>query len=172
MAGMPFKVGRFAHTLRVRLMREHLGVNVDALSEDDLMEAKPLNPESPQTAWDPNTEQEFGRAGVTRAKATHRSHAGGLVQLATEGVDQVLHCYHRYLMVRLLQPFVQPAALRLALQCRPITMTLTESAAEKSDKKSGAKISMVAVLQVLWFLHSKRNSSWNIVPRKCKLMNP
>jgi phospholipase D1/2 len=85
MAGEPFKVGRFAHTLRVRLMREHLGVNVDALSDDDLMEAKSLNPESPQTVWDPNAEQEFGRVGVTRAKATHRYHAGGLVQLATEG---------------------------------------------------------------------------------------
>jgi phospholipase D1/2 len=29
MAGEPYKVGRFAHTLRVRLMREHLGVDVD-----------------------------------------------------------------------------------------------------------------------------------------------
>ena len=37
MAGRPFKVGRFAHTLRVRLMREHLGVDVDSLYEEDLM---------------------------------------------------------------------------------------------------------------------------------------
>ena len=37
MAGKPFKVGRFAHTLRVRLMREHLGVDVDAMYEEDLM---------------------------------------------------------------------------------------------------------------------------------------
>ena len=29
MAGRPYKVGRFAHTLRVRLMREHLGVDTD-----------------------------------------------------------------------------------------------------------------------------------------------
>jgi phospholipase D1/2 len=31
MAGRPFKVGRFAHTLRVRLMQEHLGIDVDSL---------------------------------------------------------------------------------------------------------------------------------------------
>lgn len=29
MAGEPYKVGRFAHTLRVRMMREHVGVDVD-----------------------------------------------------------------------------------------------------------------------------------------------
>ena len=31
MAGQPYKVGRFAHTLRMRLMREHVGIDVDAL---------------------------------------------------------------------------------------------------------------------------------------------
>lgn len=31
MAGAPYDVGRFPHTLRVRLMREHLGVDVDAV---------------------------------------------------------------------------------------------------------------------------------------------
>ncbi|KAK9459841.1 uncharacterized protein V1516DRAFT_678148 [Lipomyces oligophaga] len=34
MGGVPYMVGRFAHTLRVRLMREHLGIDVDAV--DDL----------------------------------------------------------------------------------------------------------------------------------------
>ncbi|KAF8630837.1 hypothetical protein AX17_005196 [Amanita inopinata Kibby_2008] len=34
MGGRPFQVGRFAHTLRVRLMREHLGIDVDALDEE------------------------------------------------------------------------------------------------------------------------------------------
>src|ERR1700733_12511794 len=37
MAGQPFRVGRFAHTLRVRLMREHLGVDVDTLYTKDLL---------------------------------------------------------------------------------------------------------------------------------------
>lgn len=35
MDGEPYLVGRFAHTLRMRLMREHLGVDVDAVLEED-----------------------------------------------------------------------------------------------------------------------------------------
>jgi hypothetical protein len=47
MAGRPFRVGRFAHTLRVRLMREHLGVDVDRLYTKDL-----LSKNSPDLASD------------------------------------------------------------------------------------------------------------------------
>jgi phospholipase D1/2 len=60
MAGQPFKVGRFAHTLRVRLMREHLGVDVDAMYEEDLMANEPVQPEHEQEEWDPDKEQEHG----------------------------------------------------------------------------------------------------------------
>ncbi|KAI1820421.1 phospholipase D [Xylaria intraflava] len=35
MAGESYRVGRFAHTLRMRLMREHLGLDVDAITEAD-----------------------------------------------------------------------------------------------------------------------------------------
>jgi phospholipase D1/2 len=35
MAGQPYKVGKFPHTLRMRLMREHLGVDVDGISEEE-----------------------------------------------------------------------------------------------------------------------------------------
>jgi phospholipase D1/2 len=35
MGGEPYKVGKFPHTLRVRLMREHLGVDVDDCHDDD-----------------------------------------------------------------------------------------------------------------------------------------
>ncbi|KAK4229344.1 putative phospholipase D1 [Podospora fimiseda] len=35
MAGRPYQVGRFAHTLRLRLMREHLGLDVDAIMEEE-----------------------------------------------------------------------------------------------------------------------------------------
>jgi len=35
MAGKPYKVGRFAHTMRVRLMREHLGIDVDAMDAEE-----------------------------------------------------------------------------------------------------------------------------------------
>lgn len=34
MNGQPYRVGRFAHTLRMRLMREHLGLDVDKIMED------------------------------------------------------------------------------------------------------------------------------------------
>ena len=42
MNGEPYLVGRFAHTLRMRLMREHLGIDVDKVLEDELQEDKEL----------------------------------------------------------------------------------------------------------------------------------
>lgn len=36
MNGRPYLVGRFPHTLRMRLMREHLGIDVDELMEHDM----------------------------------------------------------------------------------------------------------------------------------------
>ena len=36
MNGQPYLVGRYPHTLRMRLMREHLGIDVDELLEHDL----------------------------------------------------------------------------------------------------------------------------------------
>ena len=38
MAGRPYKVSRFAHSLRVRLMREHLGIDVDDLRNHEVEE--------------------------------------------------------------------------------------------------------------------------------------
>lgn len=35
MAGTPYQVGRFAHTLRMRLMREHVGLPVDDIIEEE-----------------------------------------------------------------------------------------------------------------------------------------
>ncbi|KAH3955605.1 phospholipase [Parastagonospora nodorum] len=37
MAGQPYKVGKFPHTLRMRLMREHLGVDTDTIGEEEWM---------------------------------------------------------------------------------------------------------------------------------------
>ncbi len=39
MAGQPYRVGRFAHTLRLRLMQEHLGLDTDEIMEDAQREA-------------------------------------------------------------------------------------------------------------------------------------
>jgi phospholipase D1/2 len=41
MAGEPYMVGRFPHTLRVRLMREHLGIDVDEIMEHEFGDDHP-----------------------------------------------------------------------------------------------------------------------------------
>jgi phospholipase D1/2 len=69
MAGKPFKVGRYAHTLRMRLMREHVGVDVDAIEEDELMMRSPLAATSEIAVWDPDNEQTEGaKRGITRVE--------------------------------------------------------------------------------------------------------
>lgn len=90
MAGKPFKFGRFAHTLRVRLMREHIGVDVDAMSEADLMASDPIQPEHEQEAWDPDAEQEHGQdSGVTRIKKSkQRTPASTILHDIGDGLEQ------------------------------------------------------------------------------------
>lgn len=72
MAGKPFKVGRFAHTLRMRLMREHVGVDVDSIDEDQLMSREPVADADEVETWDPDHEQEDEgdpmRRGITQVK--------------------------------------------------------------------------------------------------------
>jgi len=62
MAGKPYKVGNFAHSLRVKLMREHLGVDVDAMEEQeaamDMMSREPETMLDEDDAWDPDNEQD------------------------------------------------------------------------------------------------------------------
>ncbi|TFK52257.1 phospholipase D [Heliocybe sulcata] len=89
MAGQPYKVGRFAHTLRVRLMREHLGVDVDAMDEDDLMASEPVKAEHEQEAWDPESEQEHG----TEKTFTHlkKPQRGSLIHDTIDEVEQAIH---------------------------------------------------------------------------------
>ncbi|KAI0366603.1 phospholipase D [Pilatotrama ljubarskyi] len=93
MAGKPYKVGRFAHSLRVRLMREHLGVDVDALYEEDLMASEPQKESYEQEHWDPEGEQEYGReAGVTHiARKQQRTAMGSLLHDTVDGLEQAMH---------------------------------------------------------------------------------
>ncbi|KAJ3937597.1 MAG: hypothetical protein NXY57DRAFT_1089628 [Lentinula lateritia] len=93
MAGKPFQVGRFAHTLRKRLMREHLGVDVDAIYEEDLMANEPLKAEHEQEPWDPESQQQYGKEeGVTKlSKARQRTPAGALLRDGIDGFRQALH---------------------------------------------------------------------------------
>ncbi|KAF8635992.1 hypothetical protein AX15_000154 [Amanita polypyramis BW_CC] len=62
MAGKPFKVGRFAHSLRVRLMREHLGIDVDALDEEASVNNDPIMTGDGRMR-DPGIEKDTDREG-------------------------------------------------------------------------------------------------------------
>lgn len=104
MAGQPYKVGRFAHTMRIRLMREHLGVDVDALEQEeahlDLQEHQVTREKEQhkdaQEPWDPDNEQRKGvdeavEGNVTKVASRHRmqnlsSHAGLAIKDSATGV--------------------------------------------------------------------------------------
>lgn len=100
MGGKPYKVGRFAHTLRVRLMREHLGVDVDALYEEDIEVEQPESAEPPPNPenmerWDPDHEQgDISPEHPKLEKETFKpikgesSAAGRLMQTAATNVHQ------------------------------------------------------------------------------------
>ena len=67
MDGKPFRVGRFAHSLRIRLMREHLGVDVDEMYEEELMASEPIEHEDNIQIWDPDQQQKLQEeSGITR----------------------------------------------------------------------------------------------------------
>jgi hypothetical protein len=100
MGGEPYLVGRFAHTLRVRLMREHLGVDVDALYEEDIDQGQPESaepPPNPETVekWDPDNEQDNISPTHPKLEKEHfkpikgeASAAARLVQTAQTNVHQ------------------------------------------------------------------------------------
>ena len=50
-------------------MREHLGVDVDAMYEQDLMASEPVENPLDQEVWDPDSEQQYGQeGGVTKVE--------------------------------------------------------------------------------------------------------
>ncbi|GMK58130.1 hypothetical protein CspeluHIS016_0501620 [Cutaneotrichosporon spelunceum] len=90
MGGKPFKVGRYAHTLRMRLMREHVGVDVDAIEEDELFMRKPLAEADDVALWDPDNEQDESKGrGISRiAKSTAGSRLKETVTSAVRGITK------------------------------------------------------------------------------------
>ena len=64
MHGKPFKVGRFAHSLRVRLMREHIGIDVDALDDEDTQANNTAERGHMANLWDSNAEQRRAQGSV------------------------------------------------------------------------------------------------------------
>lgn len=92
MAGKPFKVGRFAHTLRVRLMREHLGVDVDGIDAEavELEDVKPDKMLDEDDDWDPAGEQRKGNDPSSGRTTVHpRKQVNNLGRTVAEFVGPV-----------------------------------------------------------------------------------
>ncbi|KAJ7069910.1 phospholipase D, partial [Mycena amicta] len=87
MAGKPFQVGQFAHSLRVRLMQEHLGVDVDSLEEADLMARQPVKPEHEQEKWMPDANEGEGYVKESKSKPAVKV----LAQTVGDGINQGIH---------------------------------------------------------------------------------
>jgi hypothetical protein len=85
MGGEPFKVGRFAHSLRVRLMREHIGIDVDALDDECLRAPGPAEAEHGKDMWDPDAVQNYGYGCVTE-----KCHITGRVKNTMQDVTDVV----------------------------------------------------------------------------------
>jgi phospholipase D1/2 len=75
-------------------MREHLGVDVDAMYEEDLMASEPVKPEMEIDAWDPDNEQQsknkrvdVTEIGPSRHEKAIGSMAMGLKDAAMQGMN-------------------------------------------------------------------------------------
>lgn len=106
MAGKPYKVGRFAHTMRVRLMREHLGIDVDEIESaegrEELEAREADHIQHRDEEWDPDHEQSHGTNRGAKAGKTGRfirsaagataeyagGVAGGTVEAASLGLEK------------------------------------------------------------------------------------
>lgn len=86
MAGKPYKVGRFAHSLRVRLMREHVGIDVDAIEEDELIGRSPIANEEDLQKWDPDHEQAHGEKVMPGRTTVRRENARGQLMRTLQSI--------------------------------------------------------------------------------------
>ncbi|KAF9527594.1 phospholipase D [Crepidotus variabilis] len=139
MAGKPFKVGRFAHTLRVRLMREHLGIDVDALDEEDLMANEPVKEVYDQETWDPDREQAFGKeSGVTHVKKSNqKTPLGDLVSAGTDALNQAVHAGGETMSSKVSGTLRKIGVVHTTIAQNPGDKTLTDE--RKDFNKDGKK---------------------------------
>ena len=75
-------------------MREHLGVDVDAMYEDDLMAFEPAKPIHEQDEWDPDAEQQYGKEDDEVTHLRRGTRHTGLASLAhdtAQGLGQLVH---------------------------------------------------------------------------------
>lgn len=106
MGGKPYKVGRFAHTMRVRLMREHLGIDVDELEaaegRAELESREPEKMQEKKDEWDPDQEQSHGTDRGAHAGKTFRyveSAVGTTVSYAGDAIKGVSEAATRGLQI-------------------------------------------------------------------------
>ncbi|KAF8349296.1 phospholipase D, partial [Amanita rubescens] len=156
MAGKRFKVGRFAHSLRLRLMREHLGMDVDALSEDVSTSSEPSTIQKPRN---PNVEQEnVMRGNATRFGGSNSdSRPASTINEVRDGSDQEESSTQRSKLLRLLRPkrstpthrrkksaseerkdFSEKRAEVISLADSPLSSPDKEIASYKDGKSSGS----------------------------------
>ncbi|KAI4124813.1 MAG: hypothetical protein LQ347_005583 [Umbilicaria vellea] len=68
MAGEPYLVGRFPHTLRMRLMREHLGLDVDEIMEEE----READADSKDEQWEREMDKFHNGDGASQASDADR----------------------------------------------------------------------------------------------------
>ncbi|KAI1331758.1 phospholipase D [Xylariaceae sp. FL0255] len=72
MGGEPYQVGKFAHTLRMRLMREHLGLDVDEITEQERIADMNAELEFEENMDEIYGDEEDGPAAESSAQAESR----------------------------------------------------------------------------------------------------
>lgn len=68
MAGEPYLAGRFPHTLRMRLMREHLGLDVDSIMEEE----READAEGKDDQWERDMDKFHSGDGASQASDADR----------------------------------------------------------------------------------------------------
>ncbi|KAA6413790.1 MAG: phospholipase D [Lasallia pustulata] len=68
MAGEPYLVGRFPHTLRMRLMREHLGLDVDEIMEEE----READADGKDDQWERDMDKFHSGEGTSQASEADR----------------------------------------------------------------------------------------------------
>lgn len=90
MNGKPYLVGRFPHTLRMRLMREHIGVDVDEVAEEERLEKEKQASQWEQDMSTFHDETTSSATASTRWEAGHTM-AHSMRNSQNETLEKSLH---------------------------------------------------------------------------------
>ena len=86
MNGEPYLVGRFPHTLRMRLMREHLGIDVDEILEEERQEGE----DSKDAEWERDMDRFHGNDADSNVPLSDRETEHRLLRSKHEIQDELL----------------------------------------------------------------------------------